>query len=44
MTIKRNIPSVSVSFSHNGKSSTPNALGMRECKSVHTKDEANSTY
>ena len=30
MTIKRNIPSVSVSFSHNGKSSTPNALGMRE--------------
>lgn len=30
MSIKRNIPSVSVSFSHNGKSSTPNALGMRE--------------
>ena len=30
MTIKRNIPSVSVSFSHSGKSSTPNALGMRE--------------
>jgi superfamily II DNA or RNA helicase len=30
MTIKRNIPSVSVSFSHNGKSSIPNALGMRE--------------
>ena len=30
MTIKRNIPSVSVSFDHNGKSSTPNALGMRE--------------
>lgn len=30
MTTKRNIPSVSVSFSHNGKSSTPNALGMRE--------------
>jgi superfamily II DNA or RNA helicase len=30
MTIKRNIPSVSVSFAHNGKSSTPNALGMRE--------------
>ena len=30
MTIKRSIPSVSVSFSHNGKSSIPNALGMRE--------------
>jgi superfamily II DNA or RNA helicase len=30
MSIKRNIPSVSVSFDHNGKSSTPNALGMRE--------------
>lgn len=30
MSAKRNIPSVSVSFSHNGKSSTPNALGMRE--------------
>lgn len=30
MTVKRNIPSVSVSFDHNGKSSTPNALGMRE--------------
>ena len=30
MSIKRNIPSVSVSYSHNGKSSTPNALGMRE--------------
>jgi superfamily II DNA or RNA helicase len=30
MTAKRNIPSVSVSFDHNGKSSTPNALGMRE--------------
>ena len=30
MTIKRNIPSVSVTFDHNGKSSTPNALGMRE--------------
>ena len=30
MTTKRNIPSVSVSFSHNGKSSTPNSLGMRE--------------
>lgn len=30
MSTKKNIPSVSVSFSHNGKSSTPNALGMRE--------------
>ena len=30
MSAKRNIPSVSVSFDHNGKSSTPNALGMRE--------------
>ena len=30
MSEKRNIPSVSVSFDHNGKSSTPNALGMRE--------------
>jgi len=30
MSAKRNIPSVSVSFSHNGKSSTPNLLGMRE--------------
>ncbi len=30
MSINRNVPSVSVSFSHNGKSSTPNALGMRE--------------
>jgi superfamily II DNA or RNA helicase len=30
MINKRNIPSVSVSFDHNGKSSTPNALGMRE--------------
>ena len=30
MSIKRSIPSVSVSFDHNGKSSTPNALGMRE--------------
>ena len=30
MTTKRNIPSVSVSFDHNGKSSTPNGLGMRE--------------
>jgi superfamily II DNA or RNA helicase len=30
MSVKRNIPSVSVSFDHNGKSSTPNALGMRE--------------
>lgn len=30
MSTKRNIPSVSVSFDHNGKSSTPNALGMRE--------------
>jgi len=30
MTAKRNIPSVSVSFDHNGRSSTPNALGMRE--------------
>lgn len=30
MSSKRNLPSVSVSFSHNGKSSTPNALGMRE--------------
>jgi superfamily II DNA or RNA helicase len=30
VSINRNVPSVSVSFSHNGKSSTPNALGMRE--------------
>ncbi len=30
MIKKRNIPSVSVSFDHNGKSSIPNALGMRE--------------
>ncbi len=30
MTAKRNIPSVSVSYAHNGKSSKPNALGMRE--------------
>jgi superfamily II DNA or RNA helicase len=30
MNTRRNIPSVSVSFDHNGKSSTPNALGMRE--------------
>jgi superfamily II DNA or RNA helicase len=30
MKTKRTIPSVSVSFDHNGKSSTANALGMRE--------------
>lgn len=30
MSAKRNIPSVSVSYAHNGKSSKPNALGMRE--------------
>jgi len=30
MTIKRNIPSVSVSYAHDGKSSKPNSLGMRE--------------
>jgi superfamily II DNA or RNA helicase len=29
MSTKRNIPSVSVSYAHNGKSSKPNALGMR---------------
>jgi hypothetical protein len=29
MSEKRNIPSVSVSYAHNGKSSKPNALGMR---------------
>jgi superfamily II DNA or RNA helicase len=29
MTAKRNIPSVSVSYRHDGKSSKPNALGMR---------------
>jgi superfamily II DNA or RNA helicase len=29
MTAKRNIPSVSVSYSHDGRSSKPNALGMR---------------
>jgi superfamily II DNA or RNA helicase len=29
MSEKRNIPSVSVSYAHNGKSSNPNALGMR---------------
>ena len=29
MTERRNIPSVSVSYAHNGKSSKPNALGMR---------------
>ena len=27
---KKNIPSVSVSYAHSGKSATPNALGMRE--------------
>jgi superfamily II DNA or RNA helicase len=30
MTFKKNIPSVSVTYAHNGKSSKPNALGMRE--------------
>ena len=30
MKTKRTIPSVSVSFDHNGKSSIPNMLGMRE--------------
>lgn len=29
MSANRNIPSVSVSYAHNGKSSKPNALGMR---------------
>lgn len=29
-TSKKSIPSVSVSYAHSGKSSTPNALGMRE--------------
>jgi superfamily II DNA or RNA helicase len=29
MNKKRNIPSVSVSYAHNGKSSSPNELGMR---------------
>jgi len=29
MTQKLNIPAVSVSYAHNGKSSKPNALGMR---------------
>jgi hypothetical protein len=29
-TPKKTIPSVSVSYAHSGKSSTPNALGMRE--------------
>lgn len=29
-TPKKNIPSVSVSYAHSGKSATPNALGMRE--------------
>ncbi len=27
---KKNIPSVSISYAHSGKSATPNALGMRE--------------
>ena len=30
MNIKRNIPSVSIALDHNGKSSSANALGMRE--------------